>query len=585
MLGSLGTAREARAEPRQKQVLVLYSTRRDAQLVVVGDREIPRILAAGLPEGLDYYSEFIDSARFQHEEYQDAFRDFLRLKYADHAFDLVVAMDEIPLQFVTRHRDTLFRGVPVVFFTRVPGARRPSNAAGLIVSTEFTGTITLARTLQPGLRHVFVVSGANDDDVSFESLAREQLQSLDRRLDVTYLSGLPTKDLEARLAALPRHSMVYYLVVDRDGAGQNFHPLEYLDRVAAVSSAPVYSWVDSAMDHGVVGGSLKAQVEQAQAVSSLALRVLRGEPADSIPVASPNLNVVALDWRQLQRWGIDERRVPADAVVRFRAPSVWDRYSSYIIIAVTAFLAQTMLIAGLFLQRARRRKAEARVRDLGSRLLNAQEAERSRIARDLHDDVSQQLALLSINLELLAQADAAGSHQLADEALRTTQRIARSIHELSHRLHPAKLLLIGLVPAVRGLQRELSQSGTAIDFTYDNVPPDLPPEVTLCLYRIVQEALQNALKHAAAGEIAVRLRGRGNALVLTVDDNGAGFDVNGAWGKGLGLISMSERVDAVAGIFAVDSAPGNGTRVTITVPLGTAEAETETSKDLVPHVA
>jgi len=583
MLGSLGTAREARAEPRQKQVLVLYATRRDAQLVVVGDREMPRILTAGLPEGLDYYSEFIDSARFPHEEYQDAFRDFLRLKYADHVFDLVVAMDDIPLKFVTRNRDMLFRSVPIVFFTRAP-AGRPSNSAGLVVGTEFTGTVTLARTLQPDLRHVFVVSGANDDNQSFERRAREQLQSLDRRLDVTYLSGLPTKDLEARLAALPRHSMVYYLVVDRDGAGQNFNPLEYLDRVAAVSNAPTYSWVDSAMDHGVVGGSLKSQVEQAQAVSSLALRVLRGEPADSIPVASPNLNVVALDWRQVQRWGIDQRRVPAGAVVRFRAPSVWDRYSSYIVLAVTAFLAQTVLIAGLFLQRARRRNAEARVRDLGSRLLNAQEAERSRIARDLHDDVSQQLALLSINLELLTQGDAAGSHQLADDALRTTQRIARSIHELSHRLHPGKLLLIGLVPAVRGLQRELSQSGTAINFTYDNVPPDLPPEVTLCLYRTVQEALQNALKHAAAGEITVRLCSRGTAIVLTVDDNGAGFDVNGAWGRGLGLISMSERADAVAGMFAVDSTPGNGTRVTITVPLGTAEAETDVSKELVPHV-
>jgi len=77
MLGSLGAAREARAEPRQKQVLVLYSTRRDAQIVVVGDREMPRILAGGLPEGLDYYSEFIDSARFQHQDYQDAFRDFV----------------------------------------------------------------------------------------------------------------------------------------------------------------------------------------------------------------------------------------------------------------------------------------------------------------------------------------------------------------------------------------------------------------------------------------------------------------------------------------------------------------------------
>jgi signal transduction histidine kinase len=563
-------------------VLVLYSTRRDAQLVVVGDREMPRILAAGLPEGLDYYSEFIDGSRFPHEGYQDAFRDFLRLKYAGHSFDLIVAMDEIPLQFVTRNRDVLFSGAPIVFFTHATPAALPSNSTGLIVTTEFTGSITLARTLQPDLRHVFVVSGATDDDRAFENAARAQLRTLDAPLDVRYLTGLPTKDLELVLGQLPRNSMVYYLLVDRDGTGKIIHPLEYLDRVTAASSAPVYSWVDSALDHGVVGGDVKAQVAQAQAVSKVALRVLRGEAAEAIPVAFPNLNAVEIDWRQLQRWGIDERRVPAGATVRFRMPSVWDRYSGYIISALTAFVAQTLLIAGLILQHRRRRKAEARVRDLGSRLLNAQEAERSRIARDLHDDVSQQLALLSINLELLTQADSAGVHRLADDALRTTQTIARAIHDLSHRLHPTKLLLIGLLPAVRGLQRELAQSGVDISFAYDDLPPTLPPDLTLCLYRVVQEALQNAVKHGAAGRISVSLIGCGDAVVLTVADNGAGFDVDRAWGKGLGLISMSERVEAVAGMFEIHSAPGEGTRVIITIPIDLA-AETETSRELVPH--
>src|SRR6185295_4921678 len=230
---------------------------------------------------------FIDRTRFPRGEYQDAFRDYLRLKYADHAFDLVVAIDEMPLQFAVRNREALFRGVPIVFFTSDETQKRPSNATGLIVRTEFTGTITLARTLQPELRHVFVVSGAAESGRSLEMSGRAQFQTFDRRLDITYLSGLSKRDLEARLAALPRHSMVYYIVVDRDGAGEYLHPLEYLDRLAAVSSAPVYSWVDSTMDHGVVGGSMKAQLVQSKALSRLALRVLRGETADSIPVTSP----------------------------------------------------------------------------------------------------------------------------------------------------------------------------------------------------------------------------------------------------------------------------------------------------------
>ena len=114
------------------------------------------------------------------------------------------------------------------------------------------------------------------------------------------------------------------------------------------------------------------------------------------------------------------------------------------------------------------RNSYERIRDLGARLLNAQESERARIARELHDDISQQMALLQIDLELLggtAQGDAVA---MADDAVNRAQDIARSVHELSHRLHPAKLRLIGLVSALQGLQREMSQSGAVITFTHDN---------------------------------------------------------------------------------------------------------------------
>ena len=170
------------------------------------------------------------------------------------------------------------------------------------------------------------------------------------------------------------------------------------------------------MDHGIVGGSLLDRQARWKPSAQLAVRVLRGEPADSIPTSSPKLNVSQVDWRQLRRWGISEARVPAGTLVRFREPSVWDRYRAYILGAAAILLAQTALIAGLLVQRARRRHAEEnvrasqaelrasyeRIRDLGARLLNAQDTERARIARELHDDVSQQVALLEIDLELLS---------------------------------------------------------------------------------------------------------------------------------------------------------------------------------------
>ena len=242
--------------------------------------------------------------------------------------------------------------------------------------------------LQPDIRQVFVVSGANESDLEFERVARAQLPSTGSgRLSFTYLSGLPTKDLEDKLRSLPPHSIVYYLVVDRDGSGENFHPLEYLERVAEAANAPVYCWVDSAMDHGTVGGSLKDQLVQTRAIGELTLKVLQGQSADSIPVSTIDLNVSQVDWRQLRRWGISEARVPAGTLIKFRVPSVWDRYRFYVLGAVALLLGQSLLIAGLLVQRARRRQAEEQVRrsqaelrtsydqirDLGARLLHAQE--------------------------------------------------------------------------------------------------------------------------------------------------------------------------------------------------------------------
>ena len=141
------------------------------------------------------------------------------------------------------------------------------------------------------------------------------------------------------------------------------------------------------------------------------------------------------------------------------------------------------------------------------------------------------------------------------------------MHDLSHRLHPARLRLLGLVAAIEALRRELSSSGIAISFTHEGVPPQLPPELTLCLFRIVQEALQNAIKYSRAAEVSVRMRGLGDTLTVSVVDDGVGFDVDATWDKGLGLISMNERLEAVGGTLEILATPGTGCRVTATVPL------------------
>jgi PAS domain S-box-containing protein len=690
-----------------KQVLILYSTRPDAQLSIIGETSLRRSLDDVLAENIAYFSEFIDVTTLSEAAYE-GFVEFLRLKYESARFDLVVAIQDVAIDFVARHRDTLFRDTPTVFLTNSRAPVRFSNSTGLIHERNFAATVALLRQLQPEVRQLFIITGADPVENARDEAVVRELQAFESELTITYLSGLATKELEDRLSRLPEHSAVYYLSVSEDGAGQKFHPLEYLDRVVAVANAPTYCWVDSAIDHGIVGGSLYSQTRAIERVGEIAQRVLRGEPADSIPIGVLSVNTNIVDWRQLRRWGISEARVPAGTSVLFREPTLFEEYGGYIVGTIAVVVLQSALIGGLVIQRRRRHRAEAslreseqhfrmmadtapvmvwrtgpdklcdfvnepwlgfhgrmleeelgngwtqgvhpddreyrtntfedafarrepfrmefrvrradgvyrwlldtgvprrlpdgsfngyigssiditdrktmeaalqaneaklrarneEIRDLAGRLITAQEVERSRIARELHDDIGQQVALITIELALLGRSSPDAVVTQTGEALRRVQDLARSVHDLSHRLHPARLRLLGLVSALEALRDELSKYGMEIQLTHENIPAILPADLTLCLFRVVQEGLQNALKHSRAHRVSVDLTAGPGALSLTIRDDGRGFDTDGALAKGLGLVSMHERLEAIGGSLEIRSTAGGGTKLKVMVPLG-----------------
>jgi len=220
------------------------------------------------------------------------------------------------------------------------------------------------------------------------------------------------------------------------------------------------------------------------------------------------------------------------------------------------------------------RRTEEALRDLGGRLITAQEVERSRVARELHDDLNQRMALLSIELEQLAQrtpADQANVRQSIHNVCARAQEISSEIQRVSYQLHPSKLDHLGLLAAVRSFCNELgAHHQVKITFRETGSHGVLPKEVTLCLFRIVQESLRNVIKHSGAREATVTLDGSENGVHLTVSDNGHGFEAGSNEAKsGLGLISMRERLRLVGGEISIHSNV-LGTRIDVSVPIGTA---------------
>jgi signal transduction histidine kinase len=217
------------------------------------------------------------------------------------------------------------------------------------------------------------------------------------------------------------------------------------------------------------------------------------------------------------------------------------------------------------------RESQRELRQLTGRLVEAQEVERRRIARELHDDVNQSLALLAMEIDLLAGSPNQSPTDTPNRVRELSTRLkelSSSVHDLSHQLHPSKLVQLGLVVAVRGLCKELSHShGLDVKFTHYPEPSMIPQDTALCLYRIAQEALQNVVKHSGSRHAAVALWETAHAICLRVVDDGIGFDLDAVGSNGgLGLVSMRERLHLVGGEITIDSRPLGGTRIDVCVP-------------------
>jgi PAS domain S-box-containing protein len=223
-----------------------------------------------------------------------------------------------------------------------------------------------------------------------------------------------------------------------------------------------------------------------------------------------------------------------------------------------------------------RKLAEDALASVGRRLIEAHEEERTWIARELHDDIAQRIALLAVELERFDHPPpdpAVDMHEYLQHARRLICDLGQDVQALSHRLHSSKLEYLGLVTAAKSFCRELSERRKVrIDFKHADVPARIPKEISLCLFRVLQEALQNAVKHSAEQNFTVEVHGTKEGISLTVSDSGIGFDWQDAMNRrGLGLISMRERLRLVDGELSIRSVPGRGTTVLARIPLGRTE--------------
>jgi PAS domain S-box-containing protein len=584
---------------------------------------------------------------------------------------------------------------------------------GVVSPLGFRETIDLALRLQPDTNAVAVVAGATSLDGYWLAALHSAIARHQDRVKEIEIRGPPDRQLLARVAALPPHTVVIFQVFPEFSNQQAFGASDLASEVA--KRLPTYTVFTRLCVNGCIGGAFQDKIKEWLLTGKLASRLLSGERPKDVPVVYVTDLRPTVDWRTLRKWRIPESRLPPGSVILYRPPSLWEGYRNYVIAVMVVIVALSLLIVGLLWQRARKRKAEVRLREseerfrvmadttpsliwmcdvhgkitylnerriaftgpdlearygetwianvhpddvknvletlygaletqqafsqeyrlrrsdgvyrwmfdvasprmngdgsfagfigsaidvtdqklaqqalekMSGQLIGAQEKERSRIARELHDDIGQRLALLAMELEQAnrsANESPTITRRHLEEIRNHCSEIADDVQSLSHQLHSSRLDLLGIAAAIKGFCNEFAKKHEVdIEFIDENVPSRLSNDISLCLFRVAQEALHNAVKYSGVSQFSVEVRGTGDEIRLVVRDGGAGFDAQEAKrNRGLGLQSMQERMHLVHGRLTVESKPGKGTRIVAVVPLnadyGNSLADgTEAEKD------
>src|SRR5258705_13072675 len=327
-----------------RHIVLLFDERVELPGLSLLDAELVRALRSNSTEPIEVYREAMDLSRFSSNSYKTLLRDFLRAKYADKKIEVAVAIMAPAFDFLLAYGDLIFPGTPTVFYgldRQQLGTRSLApNVYGVLIKREFAPTLDLVLRVHPTIEHFVVVAGTSDYDTRLLLQAQKEFRPYENRVSFTYLPELPLEQLLSTLSLLPSRDIVLYLTLFQDGIGHPFVPHQVVERVSGAASVPVYGFLDQYLGHGIVGGSLYSFTAIGAETAKLVLRLLAGAvpPQNFTEVFS---NKVIFDWRQMQRWGISENRLPPGSEIDFREITVWQRYSWQIAFGFVGIPLQT----------------------------------------------------------------------------------------------------------------------------------------------------------------------------------------------------------------------------------------------------
>jgi signal transduction histidine kinase len=591
-------------------VLVLYQQLAETQPMRAFEQRFRQTVQQELGSPVEFYQEALDFDRFTGREHSSPLAAYFADKYRGFGIAVVVPVGGRALSFAVNQLRDLLPNVPMVFalcaLPQTNPASQPANVTGRIASaSRFAPTLWMARGLQPDAKRVVVVGGAGAADSVSVSAAASSVATLGDSLPLTIVQGLSLDALLPRLRDLPRNSIVIFANYRQDGHGQAFEPLDVVGSIARAAAGPMYTQLRSYVGEGVVGGSVTRFDDEGVRTGRLVIRVLRRRPGERMPPVESIANSYVADWRQLQRWGLSEKRLPPGTDLVFREQTLWQRYRTVILLTLVVTSAELLLIANLLLERGRRKRAQLVAEEQLRRLeeTRRQVADMGRLATigelaaTISHELRQPLAAIRANAETGAKFVTRNAGQfgtqdrqlcgeifneiVADNAL-AADIITRVRALVRGEELPWRLVDVNEIcrTSVRLLQHDTRARHAEIILSLDPQSPAVVGD-PVQLQQVLLNLLWNALDAAAAStnpKIVISSLDRGEEVELAVLDNGPGlppdvqqhlfesFFTTKPQGLGLGLVIVQSIVERHQGRVRADNDERGGAVFRVVLP-------------------
>jgi PAS domain S-box-containing protein len=359
----------AQAQPQkplsEKNVLILHALESNVPIFELTDRGLRAALDSGGVGIRNQFFEYLDLARNPGPEHIQRLGELLRLRYGHRKIDVIITLYPEALRFVLNEGRVIFPDVPILGLYMPPGIELPKTDRRIIqhlVNRDVVGTIEIALNLVPDAQRVFVVSGAHELDRKVEDLARGDFKKWEGRLEFRYLSTLPLDEILAAVSSAPPETIVFFMGFAADVTGKNYTTREVGKRLGEVSRVPVFGLYDVVLGYGIAGGSLISFEHVGTRAGELALDILRGNPTTkNLPEFLDVPPLPMFDGHQLRRWNLSESALPKGSIVINKEPALWD-FRYYLIGGLAFVIAQSFLLAGLWVQKRRKRSVEDSLR-------------------------------------------------------------------------------------------------------------------------------------------------------------------------------------------------------------------------------